>query len=34
MRDGADKLAILANFVENTVLAQRTLFEFVTEALR
>ena len=34
MRDGADKLAILANFVENTVLAQRTLSEFVTEALK
>ena len=34
MRDGADKLAILANFVENTVVAQRTLFEFVTEALK
>ena len=34
MRDGADKLAILANFVENTVVAQRTLSEFVTEALK
>jgi len=34
MRDGADKLAMLANFVEDTGMAQRTLSEFVTEALK
>jgi hypothetical protein len=33
-RDGADKLLILANFVEDTIMAQMTLFDFVTEAFK
>jgi len=33
-RDGADKLLILANFVEDANMAQLTLFDFITEALK
>jgi len=33
-RDGADKLLILANFVEDTAMAQMTLFDFITEAFK
>ena len=33
-RDGADKLLILANFVEDVDMAQLTLFDFITEAFK